>query len=130
MSTPAITLALTLEDASAAFEPGAPISGVASWSAPAPPRGMELRLSWRLEGQWERDLKIASTLPLADPRATEQRPFILPAPAAPYSFHGTLLSLTWTLELVTLPSEEKTAIALIIAPGRRNIDLRDTGARR
>ena len=130
MSAPAITLELKLRDAGAAFEPGTPIAGVAVWSAPAAPRGMELRLSWQLAGQWERDFKIVDTLRLPEPRASEERPFILTAPAAPYSFQGALLSLAWTLELVALPGEEKTTVALVIAPGRRGIDLRDASARR
>jgi hypothetical protein len=37
--------------------------------------------------------------------------------------NGSLLSLDWTLELVALPGEEKTIAPLVLAPGRRAIDL-------
>jgi hypothetical protein len=123
MSAPAITLALHLEDANAAFDPGARVSGVASWSSPTAPRGMELRLIWVLQGQWERDVRIADTIALPDPQPVERRPFILTLPLAPYSFRGTLLALDWTLELVALPGEEKARVNLVVAPGRRAIDL-------
>jgi hypothetical protein len=68
-------------------------------------------------------MRIAATIPLPDPQASERRPFFATLPLAPYSFRGTLLSLEWTLELVALPGEEKTSVGLILAPGRRAIDL-------
>ncbi len=76
-----------------------------------------------LQGKWERDLRIAETIALPDPQASERRPFFLTLPLAPYSFRGTLLALEWTLELVALPGEEKTSVGLVVAPGRRAIDL-------
>jgi len=64
VSAPGITLALQLEDAAAAFDPGARVAGVARRSAPSrlAPRGLELRLIWTLQGKWERDLRIAATV--------------------------------------------------------------------
>ncbi len=124
MSAPAIILELHLEDADAAFDPGARVAGVARWAAASiAPRAMELRLIWRLQGKWERDMRIAATIPLPDPQAGERRPFFLTLPLAPYSFRGTLLALEWTLQLVALPGEEKTGVPLVLAPGRRAIDL-------
>lgn len=118
-----MALELRLDDAAAAFEPGARVAGVARWTAPIAPRGMELRLVWTLQGKWERDLRIAETIALPDPQASERRPFFLTLPKEPYTFRGTLLALEWTLELVALPGEEKTRAALVLAPGRRAIDL-------
>ena len=123
MSAPVITLELLLEDGAAAFDPGARIAGVARWTSSVPPRGIELRLIWALQGKWERDIRIAETIALPDPQPSERRPFFFTLPLAPYSFRGTLLALEWTLELVALPGEEKTSVALVIAPGRRAIDL-------
>ena len=122
-------LALELEHGRNVFEPGGRVAGVASWSAPAAPRGIELRLSWSLAGHGGRDWKIAETLALPEPQAAERRPFLLTLPLSPYSFQGTLLRLTWTLELVALPGEEKTAVGLVVAPGNQVIDLRPTPTR-
>lgn len=124
MTTAALSLELTLEQARAAFEPGARVTGVAAWSAPAAPRGMELRLSWAIHGRGGRDYKIAETIALPAPAATERRPFLLTLPADPYSFRGKLLTLVWSLELVALPGEEKARVDLIVAPGGKIIDLR------
>ena len=126
MSAPAIALALTVDDGQTAFEPGARLAGVAAWSAPAAPRGIELRLSWAMNGRGGRDFKIAETIPLPAPAAAERRPFILTLPEGPYSFRGRLVTLVWTLELVASPGEEKAHVDLVVAPGRETIDLRAT----
>jgi hypothetical protein len=126
VSAPRITLELTLEEGRNVFEPGARVTGVAAWSAPAAPRGMELRLSWAMHGRGGRDFRIADTLPLPAPAATERRPFILTLPEGPYSFRGRLVTLVWTLELVALPGEEKAHVDLVVAPGHKTIDLRAT----
>jgi hypothetical protein len=123
MSAGAIELRLTLDDEHAAFSPGARVTGVASWSAPRVPRGIELRLSWALTGKGGRDYKIADTFPLPNPTAAERRHFLLTLPDAPYSFRGALLTLSWTLELVALPGEEKTRLELVLAPDGRAITL-------
>jgi hypothetical protein len=119
-----MTLELTLEHGRTSFEPGARLAGVAAWSAPAPPRGMELRVAWTLRGKDGRDLHLADTIPLPAPAAAERRPFVLTLPATPYSFRGTLLTLTWTLDLVALPGEETARVNLVIAPRGQAIDLR------
>jgi hypothetical protein len=116
-------LELTLEDDRTAWEPAARVKGVATWSSPIAPRGMELRLSWSLLGKGGRDLKIADTIPLPNPAATERRSFFLTLPSGPYSVKGRLVTLAWTLELVALPGEEKARVDLIIAPGGRAVSL-------
>ena len=97
---------------------------MAAWTGPAAPRGVELRLTWALQGKGGRDLRIADTIPLPSPTANERRPFVLALPASPYSFRGTLVALVWTLELVALPGEEKARVNLVLAPGAQPIDLR------
>ncbi|HEY6478078.1 MAG TPA: hypothetical protein VI456_15985 [Polyangia bacterium] len=84
---------------------------------------MELRLSWTLAGKGGRDLHLAETIRLPDPAASERRPFVLTLPAGPYSFRGALLTLTWALELVTLPGEETSRVSLVVAPGGQIIEL-------
>jgi hypothetical protein len=116
-------LELTLEGDRTAWEPAARVNGVATWSSPIAPRGMELRLSWSLQGRGGRDLKIADTIPFLNPTAAERRTFVLTLPAGPYSLKGRLVALTWALELVALPGEEKARVDLVIAPGGRTVSL-------
>lgn len=129
MNDPAATLEISLEDGRTVFEPGGRVTGVAAWSARRAPPGMELRLSWAARGPGGRDFKIAETIPFRQPLASERRPFILTLPLGPYSFRGSLISLEWVLELVALPGEEKTGVALTVAPGQQAIDLRRASAR-
>jgi hypothetical protein len=124
----AVTLELDLEQGRTLFEPGGRVAGVAAWSARGAPAGMELRLSWAARGPGGRDFKIAETIPFREPRPAERRPFILTLPMAPYSFRGSLISLTWVLELVALPGEEKVQVELTVAPGQQAIDLRRQSA--
>jgi hypothetical protein len=124
MAEAALALRLALDHGRTQFEPGVRVAGVATWKAALAPRGIELRLSWVMHGKGGRDLKIVDIIPLPDPQPAERRPFILTLPLAPYSFQGVLLSLTWTLELVALPGEEKTGVTLVVSPGNQAIDLR------
>ena len=121
-----IALELALDDGSTAFEPGGRISGVAGWTAAAPPHGIELRLRWTSQGAGGRDIKIAGVVALPRPGAAERRPFLLHLPVAPYSFRGKLISLDWALELVAQPGEETVAVPITIAPGRQPLELTHT----
>lgn len=129
MTDRSIVLALDLEHGRTLFEPGARVSGVATWSMGMAPMGMELRLIWATHGPGGRDFTIVETIPLAEPRAAERRPFIFTLPKAPYSFRGSLISLVWTLELVALPGEETALVDLTIAPERQAIDIRPGNTR-
>jgi hypothetical protein len=125
MTKPVFELALELEHGETSFEPGGRLAGVAAWSVSAPLKGIELRLKWTSRGAGGRDIKIADTIVLPEPLATERRPFILTVPMAPFSFQGALVGVGWELELVALPVEEKASVAITIAPGRRALVLED-----
>jgi hypothetical protein len=119
-----ITLTLALEQGIAAFEPGARVRGVASWSAVVKPSGMELRLVRETRGPGGRDFKIAETVPLPEPlAAVDRRPFAIDLPNGPFSFQGGLISLVWTLQLVALPGQETTSASIVVAPDARALEL-------
>jgi hypothetical protein len=119
-----VALELRLERGESAFEPGARVSGVAGWVARVAPARLELELVWSSRSAAGRDVRIVETVTFADPLPEERRPFILALPAAPYSFSGALISLSWSLELTAHPGQEKTRLELTIAPGRRAVQLR------
>ncbi|HEX4404877.1 MAG TPA: hypothetical protein VH560_08620 [Polyangia bacterium] len=124
MTDGALALELRLDEPEASFEPGARVTGVASWRRGRPPRAMELQLSWAATGWGGRDLKIVETVPLASPLPDERRPFIITLPDGPFTFQGALVALAWKLELVAQPGDEKASVVLVIGPGRRAVDLR------
>ncbi|HVT07500.1 MAG TPA: hypothetical protein VHO67_08580 [Polyangia bacterium] len=119
----AIQIELVLDDATAAFEPGAPVSGTASWRAERPPRSIEVRLFWYTRGEGQRDLAVVDVVVLAAPQAIDRRPFSLLLPAAPPSFRGRLLELVWAVEVVALPREEAAIREITVGPAGRAIDL-------
>jgi hypothetical protein len=86
-----------------AFKPGEPLSGRASWRVDFQPTSAELRLFWYTSGKGTQDVGVVTTMTFDSPRMQDQRDFTLPLPREPYSFSGTLISLTWAIELIVEP---------------------------
>lgn len=106
-----------------AFEPGEEITGAVYWKLDQPPDGLELRLFWYTRGKGGEDADTVETLHFDNPLQEEARPFRFNLPESPYSFSGKLISLTWALELVALPSNDVTRLDIVIAPGGREVEL-------
>ncbi|HVZ73148.1 MAG TPA: hypothetical protein VHJ20_12295 [Polyangia bacterium] len=123
MSGSALKLEILLDEGRTSFEPGARLSGVAAWTAPSPPRALEVRLTWTSRSGAGRDVRIEQTLPLDAPSATERRPFAFTLPAEPYSFRGQLVSLTWSVELVAQPGDDTITVPIVVAPGAAPLEL-------
>jgi hypothetical protein len=100
----------------ASFSPGGEIRGKVSWSRPAAPRRVELRLFWRTQGRGDRDSATVWEHSFERPAAGDQREFETSAPAAPGSFSGTLISLIWAFELV-IDGKSAALAEVVIAPG-------------
>ena len=100
------------------FEPGARVSGTASWRGDRAPKSVEVRLFWHTNGVGDADLSIIETIPFDAPIASDRRPFVLDLPQAPPSFRGKLVQVAWALELVVMPGEEATRVD-ISSSGRR-----------
>jgi hypothetical protein len=105
------------------FSPGERITGQVSWQFDVPPESAELRLRWFTDGRGIGDEDIVQTIPFPAPQATETRPFSLTLPEAPYSFTGTLITLSWSLEAVFQPNDYTGSVGLILAPGGEAISL-------
>jgi hypothetical protein len=117
------SLTIRLSDERKAFEPGDELTGTARWDLEAPPRRVLLRLFWFTQGKGTKDVGVVEMVPFEKPSASEQRSFRLRLPAAPYSFSGKLITLTWALELVVEPSEEVTRLEFVMAPGGQEVRL-------
>lgn len=110
------------------YLPGEEIEGLASWRSERAPAALELRLFWFTKGKGVEDLEIVQTVPFEAPLGSERRPFKLRLPDEPYSFMGKLVSLSWALELVGLPSDRDAArVDIIVAPERRPLILGELG---
>ena len=63
------------------------------------------------------------------PLPADRRPFKLRLPEEPYSFAGKLVSLSWALELVALPSDRDAArVDIVVGPEQRPLILAELGS--
>jgi hypothetical protein len=87
------------------FRPGEPLSGRVTWRVEEQPSSAELRLFWYTSGKGTQDVGVVNTMSFAAAGTQDQRDFTMPLPREPYSFSGTLISLTWAIELIVEPGE-------------------------
>jgi hypothetical protein len=116
-------LHLHIRDERTAFSPRETVIGDASWQLDTPPEGAELRLVWSTSGRGNTDMGIVETIPFSNLQASETRSFNITLPDGPYSFSGSLISLTWALELVIEPGNLKEGTVLTLAPEGRVVSL-------
>jgi len=100
------TLTIQLEPDKTAFRPGDRAAGTVSWQLEDQPKQVELRLLWYTQGKGDEDAGLVETMTFAQPGQADRRSFHFTLPAAPYSFSGSLISLTWALELSTQPGDQ------------------------
>ncbi len=113
---------ITLENASAAFQPFDEIRGTLDWTLEKAPKFLELRLFWftRGRGTPEAGLVQVKSLP-ATARGTDSFSFSLPG--SPYSISGSLITLQWALELVAEPIGQVALQEFTLAPGKQALTL-------
>jgi hypothetical protein len=110
------TLRIETAKGKVAFEPGASLSGTASWTVAGTPRSAELRLIWYTRGKGTPDASIVDSVSFVTPRASDSRSFSFALPLGPYSFSGKLISLVWALELVVEPGPDVERFDLVLGP--------------
>jgi hypothetical protein len=124
MNSEVMTMAILhieLEQDKTAYQPGETIAGTVRWQLETPPKDVVLRLLWYTQGKGDEDAGLAQEIRLENPGLSEQRSFRLNAPNGPYSFSGTLISLTWALELVVQPENHCTRSEIVVAPTAQEI---------
>lgn len=119
-----------IEDVSVSFDgdrreyrPGEVLSGVASWDLRLFPEAVVVRLLWRTSGRGTADRQVVEETRFLEVLAREQRPFRFTLPREPYSFSGSLISLTWAVEVVAEGLKTSSELGLVLAPGGREVTL-------
>jgi hypothetical protein len=110
------TLVIQIRDRRTEFSPRETVVGEVSWQADSPPHSAELRLLWYTSGRGLMDTGTIETIPFSNPQASETRPFAFTLPDGPYSFSGTLITLSWALELVLQPGDHSESMDITVAP--------------
>ena len=62
------------------------------------------------------DVEIVDSVRTAAAEITGEKGFTLRLPLGPYSFSGSLITLSWALELVALPDGGTERVDLVVAP--------------
>lgn len=106
------------------FAPGEEVAGAAAWVLPEDPARVELRLHWRTEGRGDADVGVVASERFEAPGRRDRRSFAFRLPEGPYSFSGSLISLTWGLELVTEPFGALGRVEIVVSPLGAELRLR------
>jgi hypothetical protein len=105
------------------FKPGEAINGTAGWFLDDDADAVEVRLFWFTSGKGTRDVEVVGRFHIGQPERNGNRSFSFQVPAGPYSFSGALITLTWAIELVALPSGETERLDLVIGPRPVEVEL-------
>lgn len=105
------------------FRPGDAVSGIAGWELGATPESVEVCLFWHTSGKGDRDVGIVDRVMLTPTGPIDAQPYRLQLPAQPYSFSGTLMTLTWSIELIVEPDRHVARIDLTVSPSGEAVAL-------
>lgn len=115
------TLTIQLEQNKTAFQPGDVVAGTAHWQLEGQARQVELRLLWYTQGKGDEDAGLVETMTFEQPSLSDQRSFRFTLPNGPYSFSGSLISLTWALELSIRTGNNCERKEITVSPTGREI---------
>jgi hypothetical protein len=116
-------LTLQLAEDRDGFHPRELLRGTAEWHLARPPTAMEVRLCWFVEVQGIAEVRRVRIVRYDRPAASDRRAFEFSLPDAPYSYVGSLASLTWAIELVALPAREFTQVFFRVGPHAVPVEL-------
>ena len=106
------------------FKPGEELEGTVFWQLDEEADAVDVRLFWYTEGKGTQDVEVVANRHMAQPGLSGTRPFEFEIPRGPYSFSGKLITLSWAIELVVLPSGETERFDLVVGPQPVEVDLR------
>lgn len=110
------TLRLDLDGERRWFLPGDELAGRAVWRLDGDPAAIEVRLFWHTSGKGTEDVEVVENHRIDAPGLAGESDFGFRLPLGPYSFSGSLITLSWALELVALPSGETERVDLVVGP--------------
>jgi hypothetical protein len=86
------------------------------WRVDEPPQKVDLRLFWFTSGKGTQDVEVIAEVGSDAASIAGEMPFSFELPLGPYSFSGSLITLSWALELVVQPGGHSERIDLVVAP--------------
>lgn len=113
---------LKLEKSTPQYDIDEPISGAVTWHELTERCDLiELRLLWYTIGKGDRDLEVVARIAVMKPGTSGTQRFSFDPPGGPYSFSGSLISLVWAIEAVTVPLSDSQIAEFTLAPGGNEV---------
>lgn len=75
------------------------MDGSASWNLVGPPAWLEIRLAWHTEGKGTKEVLVVGRERFRGVSAQDQRTFALSLPEMPYTYHGRIVSILWSVDV-------------------------------
>lgn len=116
-------LTLTIDRTPASFRPGERLDGAVSWQRVDNIRSAAVRLFWTTSGKGTTDTAIVAAEDLAAPQPDDRRTFSFVLPAGPPGFSGSLITLSWGVELVIEPGERAIHREFMFGPEGQELRL-------
>jgi hypothetical protein len=110
------------------FAPGEMLRGQVIWELRMPRRRLELRLCWLTHSFGVVTVHPQRTLRFERPLSAETREFEIELPAGPYSYVGSISSLNWMLELVSISDKTSQRWEFDLSPEATPVVLGTPGA--
>ena len=114
-------LSISVQDGKERFIPGESVSGTLRWDLMRPPENLALRLFWYTEGKGDQDAEIVAEERYDVTTASGDRSFRFTLPEGPYSFSGSLVSLSWAIEAVASQPDSMSRVGIVVGPDGREI---------
>lgn len=120
-----MTAGIALRRGEGTFLPKDRVAGAAHWELDHTPKWLEVRLVWHTEGKGTNERMIVSRERWENPSPHDRRDFTLTLPEMPYTYHGRILSILWSVDVFG-PSqrfwrrEERIAsVVIVVSPTLR-----------
>ena len=114
---------LQIERQPAQFQPGEILSGEVAWSGASGITSATINLFWTTSGKGSKDTAVVTSQRLEHVREKDERRFDFPLPDSPSSFSGSLITLTWGVEVLLNPGEAAAHAEFVLAPDGKELRL-------
>lgn len=91
---------IALRTSDGSFRPKERVAGYAHWDLERAPAWLEVRLAWHTEGKGTKEVRIVGRERLSGLTSQDRRDFTLTLPEMPYTYHGRVLSILWSVDLI------------------------------
>ncbi len=106
------------------FRPGDQLMGAVRWALDKDAKRLDINLFWFTDGKGTRDVGVVESMTVERPTRLGEKSFVFRLPAAPLSFSGRLITLTWAVEAIAHGTDEVAMAEFRLSRDGQEIRLR------